>query len=340
MLTTVAIIGSGFGMYCLLPAFSKIKGCKVVSICGKNSPRMGNLCKKFQIQKYNNWKEMLQKEKPDAVAIAVIPKHQFEIAKYALENGISVFAEKPLSMNYQDSFELSELAKKHQLPNVVDFEFPEIPEWEETKQIIENDTIGKISLVNVNWNFLSYDLSHEIKSWKTDVEQGGGAISLVLSHTFHYLEFFLGVITDIKSTISSSEKSLNNGDTTIKMTLLFENGCKGTVNLDISDSNNQTHSLKFHGENGILMLQNTSDSFVDNFELILIRNNEEKKIIPKKSLNLSEQPGEDDRIKVVNSLATKFINWCKFDNPARPNFQDGLRVQKLIELLRNSNSII
>ena len=83
MTTKIAIVGSGFGMYGLLPAFSDIKGCKVVSICGKNSERMLDYCKKLNLNQYTNWKEMLQKEKPDAVAIAVIPKHQYTIAKYA-----------------------------------------------------------------------------------------------------------------------------------------------------------------------------------------------------------------------------------------------------------------
>ena len=124
----VAIIGSGFGMYGLLPAFSGIKGCQVVSICGKNSERMLNYCKKLGLVRYTNWREMLQKEKPNAVAIAVIPSYQYEIAKYALENGIAVFAEKPLTSDYDASLELSELAKEKGLPNMLDFIFPEIPE--------------------------------------------------------------------------------------------------------------------------------------------------------------------------------------------------------------------
>ena len=69
MNTKVAIVGSGFGMYGLLPAFSRIKGCKVVSICGKNSERMLNYCKKLGLNRYTDWREMLQKEKPDAVTI-------------------------------------------------------------------------------------------------------------------------------------------------------------------------------------------------------------------------------------------------------------------------------
>ena len=108
----VVIVGSGFGMYGLLPSFSRVKGCKVVSICGENSERMQSYCKELGLNRYTDWREMLQKEKPDAVAIAVIPKHQYEIAKYALENGIAVFAEKPLTTSYHTSLELSKLAKK------------------------------------------------------------------------------------------------------------------------------------------------------------------------------------------------------------------------------------
>jgi len=112
----IAIIGSGFGMYGLLPAFSRVKGCQVVSICGKNSERMLNYCKKLGLNRYTDWKGMLQKEKPDAVAIAVVPRYQYEIAKYALENGIAVFAEKPLTTSLDTSLELNKLAKKKTCP--------------------------------------------------------------------------------------------------------------------------------------------------------------------------------------------------------------------------------
>ena len=75
MTSKVAIIGSGFGMYGLLPSFSRIDECDVVSICGKNSDRMEQYCKKFNLNHYDNWKEMLHTEHPDAIAIAVVPKY-------------------------------------------------------------------------------------------------------------------------------------------------------------------------------------------------------------------------------------------------------------------------
>src|SRR3989338_4023448 len=178
MTIKVSIIGSGFGMYGLLPAFSKINGCKVVSIYGEKSKRMKSYCEKYgNIKIYSNWKQMLQSEKPNAVCIAVVPKYQYIISKYAINNGMAVFAEKPLTISVSESVELCTLAKKTNLPNMVDFIFPEIPEWIAAKKIIDADLLGKILDVSVDWNFLSYDLRKGIRSWKTDVKKGGGALS-------------------------------------------------------------------------------------------------------------------------------------------------------------------
>ena len=338
MNTKVAIVGSGFGMYGLLPAFSRIKECKVVSICGKNSEMMLNNCKKLGLNRYTDWKEMLQKEKPDAVAIAVIPSHQYEIAIYALENGMAVFAEKPLTTSFDTSLELNKLAKKKRLPNMLDFLFPEIPEWHAAKKAIENGLIGEILKVNVDWTFLSYDLMNHIKSWKTDVKQGGGALSFYFSHVFYYLEYFLGRIKNIECNFSSSEKSLNKGETGTDMTISFENGCVGNAHVDISNTDQQKHKVEFHAEGKTMILQNFNSNFVDNFELILNTSKGIEKIKPDMLLDSSYDESEDPRVKVIKPIAERFINWCNTGNTAKPDFEDGLRVQELIKTARISNS--
>ena len=338
MNTKVAIVGSGFGMYGLLPAFSRIKECKVVSICGKNSEMMLNNCKKLGLNRYTDWREMLQKEKPDAVAIAVIPSHQYEITRYALENGMAVFAEKPLTTSFDTSLELNKLAKKKRLPNMLDFLFPEIPEWHAAKKAIENGLIGEILKVNVDWTFLSYDLMNHIKSWKTDVKQGGGALSFYFSHVFYYLEYFLGRIKNIECNFSSSEKSLNKGETGTDMTISFENGCVGNAHMDISNTDQQKHKVEFHAEGKTMILQNFNSNFVDNFELILNTSKGIEKIKPDMLLDSSYDESEDPRVKVIKPIAERFINWCNTGNTAKPDFEDGLRVQELIKMARISNS--
>lgn len=314
----VVIAGSGFGRYCLLPAFEKVEGCKVVALCGED------------------WKEVLQEEKPDAVAIAVIPKYQYEIAKYALENGIAVFAEKPLTISVDTAGELAGLAEKNGLPNMVDFIFPEIPEWIEGKHMIEQGDIGNVLQMEVHWNFLSYDLKNNVTSWKTDTKEGGGALSFFFSHVFYYLEYFMGKIEKLECATSSSNKSKNKGETMVDTTILFENGCIGSALLNIDYMGQQEHKIEFHGKEGNLVLQNTTQNVVDNFELTLINKKGIQKIKPRTPFSVVLDSSEDPRIKPVQAIAERFIHWCNTGEASKPDFQDGLRVQKLIEMARAS----
>jgi predicted dehydrogenase len=221
---------------------------------------------------------------------------------------------------------------------MLDFIFPEIPEWHTAKKAVEDGLIGKILNINVDWTFLSYDLKNGIKSWKTDVEQGGGALSFYFSHTFHYLEYFIGRIASMQCSFSSSEKSMNGGETGINMTVLFENGCTGNAHMDISCADQQKHVIEFHGEGGSIILQNISNNFVDNFELTVNTLKGIQKIKSDKALRSSHDESEDPRVKIITPVAERFINWCNTGVTAKPDFQDGLRVQELIEMARSSDS--
>jgi len=221
---------------------------------------------------------------------------------------------------------------------MIDFIFPEIPEWHTAKKSIENGMIGKVLNINVDWMFLSYDLKNRIKSWKTDVEKGGGALSYYFSHALYYLEYFTGRIKNMQCIFSTSEKSMNHGETIINMILLFENGCIGNANLNASYAGQQQHTIEFHGEDGTMVLQNNSNSLVDNFELIV--NNQEgvREVGPEKSFDLLSDTSEDPRVRPVKAVADRFINWCNTGIPSKPDFEDGLRVQELIEMAKDSNS--
>jgi predicted dehydrogenase len=185
---------------------------------------------------------------------------------------------------------------------------------------------------------LSYDLRNHIKSWKTDVVQGGGALSFYFSHTLYYLEYFLGRIKNLQCEFSSSENSMNKGETEINMTLSFESGCVGSIHMDIADASQQKHIIEFHGKRGKIVLQNISNDFVDNFELSVNTQKVTQKIRPDTRFSLSYDGLEDSRIKVIKPLIERFINWCNTGVAAKPDFQDGLRVQELIEMARISNS--
>lgn len=331
----VGIIGSGFGLYGLLPAFRTIKGCKVVSICGKKTDRLLAYCGQIGLKKmYTDWQQMLDKEDLDVVALAVTPAAQYVIAKAAIQKNIDVWAEKPLAPTYKQAVELYNLAKKHKVINTVDFIFPEIAEWQMVKKMIDQQVYGKLKHVSVDWDFLSYDIKNKISSWKTNLEEGGGALAFYFSHTLYYLEYFAGEIVAGSNLLSFSKESKNGGEVGVDLLLNFKNGVRGNARIRIDVRGFKRHQLVFICERGTIVLENNKD-VAKSFAISVHTENKQKTVRVKK--DISTVKNEDERVVVVRKLAARFIKSCLARTPAKPSFKDGVRVQGLIEKIKTDS---
>ncbi|OGZ55414.1 MAG: hypothetical protein A3H64_03540 [Candidatus Ryanbacteria bacterium RIFCSPLOWO2_02_FULL_45_11c] len=308
----IGIIGGGFGQYGLFPAFNSIRRCEVVM--------------------YTDWQLCLENEKLDAVALAVTPRVQYTIAKAAINKGLHVFAEKPLAINLLQARELLLLAKKKNIIHGIDFMFPEIAEWKKVKALLDCETLGRLQHISVNWDFLSYDIKNKKLSWKTRVADGGGALSFFFSHGLYYLEHFAGNISDVKSLFTSSKESVNGGEVGVDMLLKFKNGITGYAHIRCDCRNFTRHQLLFQCERGTIVLEN-KNSVVDNFTITLHDQNGARQLKVRKDKGRKK---EDERVKIVRKLATRFVNACIHNQPMYPSFSEGVRVQELIEKIRNS----
>lgn len=330
----IAIIGSGFGQYGLLPAFRAVKNCEVVAICGEKRPQLIQYCEKIGFKNiYSDWQILLEKEKLDAVALAVTPRAQYEIAKAAIKKGLHVFAEKPLARNAREARELLSLAQKKKVTHAVDFMFPEIPEWEKAKKLLDKKALGALKHVSVNWDFLSYDVKNKIKGWKTDVSEGGGALSFYFSHGLYYLEYFAGKITEARAELTHSKESLNGAEVAADITLRFKGGITGLAHVCCNSREPTRHQVIFQCEKGDIVLENDG-KVVDNFILKTLSDGKTKNIAVKKEKG---REGEDERVKIVKKLAERFVDSCILGKQMAPSFKDGLRVQVLIEKIRNQS---
>lgn len=327
----IGIVGSGFGLYGLLPAFNSTPRCKVISISGKNTPRLLNYCRSIGLKKiYSDWQEMLDKEKLDAIAIAVTPNAQYEIARAAIEKGLHVFAEKPLAKTYSQAKELFILAEKKKIKHVVDFIFPEIEEWKKVKQILDKKKYGRLTHILVTWDFLSYDIKNKLKSWKTNVSEGGGALSFYFCHTLYYLGYFAGEILNLKGLLSYSRESLNGGEVGIDLLVNFKNGVHGNAHLDCNSKGLNRHQLTFQCERATIVLENHK-SLTENFTIEISIFDKTKKL---RSVKTDVKTNEDERVVLLRNLAERFIKSIINNERVIPSFAEGARVQALIEKIR------
>ena len=67
---------------------------------------------------YADYRELIQKERPDLVIISTPPALHYDMAHYALERGVGVLVEKPATISMEDYLRLFALAKEENLPFV------------------------------------------------------------------------------------------------------------------------------------------------------------------------------------------------------------------------------
>lgn len=326
----VGIIGSGFGVRGLLPAFSLIKNCKIIAMCAKKSEQLVSYCKGADINFYTDWRLLLGKENLDALAIAVTPNAQHQIAKAAILQGLHVFAEKPLAASLSQAKELLALAKRKKIVHGVDFIFPEIAEWEKAKELIDRKTFGRLKHVLVNLDFWGGDIKNKKKSWKTSVAEGGGALSFYFSHGLYYLEHFAGKITDAKSLFVYSPESINGGEVGVDMLLKFLGGVSGLAHVACNYRGPMRHQLIFQCEKGTIVLEN-KNALVDNFVINTYGRDGSRRLKVPKDRSFKN---EDKIVKIVRKLAAKFVNSCINKKQMVPSFKEGVRVQELTEMIR------
>jgi predicted dehydrogenase len=308
----VGIIGAGFGKLVLQPAFTNIASSKILGIV-----------------EGRKWQEFLNTNTLDAVAIAVPPDAQYEIAKYALKKGLHVFAEKPLAPTANQAIELLSLAKKNRVIHGIDFMFPEIDVWRKAKMLLDKKTFGKVENVSVNWVWQSDDLKMGRTSWKNEIARGGGALSFYFSHGLHYLEHFVGKISSADAKFEHRTKI--QGETGFDLHLVFKNGVRGRVHVSCMSGGPIEHSIVFECEHGVIELS-TKNAIVDGFSLRTFSKGKTRIIRTSKSRRKG-----DERTKIVRILARRFITACRGLGHMSPTFEDGARVQELVEMIRASS---
>ncbi len=327
----LAIIGSGFGMQALFPAFDGIPGTKIVALCAKPSAALEKIQARYpRLAVYREWEDLLTKEDLDAVAIAVTPVAQYQVAKAALQKGLHVFAEKPLAATSSEAKELLALARKKKLVHGIDFMFPEIAAWKKAKGLIESGALGALRHISVNWDWLSGEVRYGRSTWRGRREEGGGALAFYFSHGLHYLEHFGGPIKKVSGQFSYAPGNSKKGESGFDLLLTFASGATGYAHVSSTAHGLVRHRLEFECERGVIVLEG-KNAVVDGFTLTTYSDAGEKRL---SVAGDKGRPGEDERTKMVRILAKRFVAAASVNTSTNPSFIEGVRVQELIEGIR------
>lgn len=140
----IAIAGAGMVTRHHLIAWSRLSEVEVVAICNRNLEKALGRAREFGIPKaYSNLAEMLEKERPDALDIAVATEAHREFAKAAAEHGVAILCQKPMAPALKEAEEMvAEIGEKVRFMIHENWRFR--PQYRQAGKWISEGTTGPV----------------------------------------------------------------------------------------------------------------------------------------------------------------------------------------------------
>ncbi len=333
MTLKIGIVGIGYGQHVLLPVFQADDRVTVAGLCASTEERARAVADKHGVPgAYGDPSALIADV--DAVAIAVPPQHQTEIALAAIQAGKPVFLEKPLATTVEDAQRIADAVEQAGVANVIDFEFPEIAAWSVAREQVAQ--MGPLRHVEVIWNIENYSNRARLDNWKTGRE-GGGALYNFVSHVFYYLPWFTGQpITSVSATLTNAPTDPRAGDTLDAITVGFANGLTGVISVSNHAFMGSGHRITFYGDAATLVLENTTSDYMHGFTVRYAERDTDDALrdIPVPAVDTRA----DGRRMAAGALARRWVAWILDGTPAIPTAADGLAVQQLIAAAQQSSA--
>ncbi|WP_170007538.1 Gfo/Idh/MocA family protein [Bacillus fonticola] len=180
----VAIIGTGFGAKVHAPLMSRHPGFHVTSIASVNRGRLNEITNETGIKSvYDDWKEMLVREKPDLVSVTSAPTLHHDMVSEAFKLGCHVLCEKPMAFDATEAQNMIHMRDEAMRLGVINFEWRFLPARQKVKELLDQGQIGKIQHINYSGASPGYrNLTSSKRGWLGSKAEGGGMLGAIGSH--------------------------------------------------------------------------------------------------------------------------------------------------------------
>jgi len=171
----VAVLGCGKAGKYHLYWYSKNKNCKIVGIYNRTRKNAVSLVKRYNIEYFNNWKELVSNEDVDIVSICTPSNLHYEQAIFSLRNHKHVLCEKPMAPTNTQCLEMIRESKKRKKALSIMFNMRFHPVIQAVNEVI--DSIGDIFHIYINFPYFRKETN-----WRHKEGSGGGVLMENISH--------------------------------------------------------------------------------------------------------------------------------------------------------------
>ena len=173
---------------------------ELLAICDINQTRMDYTNKVISenygaaplpTYKSDKFEKMIKNHKPDVVIVTTIDRTHHKYIIKAMEMGCDVISEKPMTTDEVKCQQIIDTINKTKKNLRVTFNYRYSPQNTKIRELIMNDTIGKINSVHFEWLLNIVHGADYFRRWHRDKRNSGGLLVHKSTHHFDLVNFWL-----------------------------------------------------------------------------------------------------------------------------------------------------
>ncbi len=335
----VAVVGTGFGARCQMPAFQAHPDTKIVAVASHSLDRARIAAQTFGVPCFtDNYREAIIRPDVDLVSIVTPPHLHAPIALAALRAGKHVICEKPFAMNEREARSMVEAARKAKRVGLIDHEFRYLPERLRLRELVDDGWLGEVERIafvdSTGWMAAGGEYRF---GWQSQAKCGGGILGALGSHAIDFCRTIAGEVREVDAHLSTMVKQqprrqgpagIVDADDNASVRLVHTGGAIAVIEL-CATAAAATSAIIVSGSKGVLR--------IDGDQLFGIRHGQGAIPVTTPSrVRKKFPPGSHRLVTTFFAFIGEAIAAVRGERSTAPTFVDGLRVQAVIDAAHRS----
>jgi len=223
MTVSIAIVGAGRMGKNHAKNLSAIADARIVAVADVVREGADVLAEPFNAAVYTDYREMLERVKPDLVYFCTPAFDHAEQVVFAAERGVNVFVEKPLNTSMAGAVAAAEAVERHGILCTVGYQWRYNPATDAA-----SEALGDLApALLAGWWYWTVP----VVDWIKDMRLGGGQIFDQATHLIDLMRYFAGDVSTVYAAYTRNartEAELPNWDANA-VTLTFADGAVGSL---------------------------------------------------------------------------------------------------------------
>ncbi|MBT0963463.1 Gfo/Idh/MocA family protein [Denitromonas iodatirespirans] len=240
---------------------------EVVAVCDTDPDKAARLAQAFGCPAFRDAATMLDAGAIDVMFVLTPSGHHFAHARLALENGVSVVCEKPVTMTPEEAAALDTLAETRGLFCATVFQNRWNRALRAAKAAVETGRLKTLVTASVRLHWCRYQDYYE-DGWHGTWAMDGGVINQQAIHHLDALQWICGPV-DAVCAVAANRMNTLEAEDTLAAVLRFKSGALATIEATTAARPRDFEaSLSVVGEGGRIRVGGIALNRIDEWDLV------------------------------------------------------------------------